>query len=459
MKIFAIFIIATVLHVSLMAQQPTMNLTTGCDAGWFEGEGTHYGGVAGSAGGHCGIAVDSGDVYHAAMNHIQYDSSNACGTCVRILGPKGEVTLKIVDECPECKFGDIDVTTAVFPQLADMKDGRIKIRWQYVPCPLANDVTLMFAPGSGPYYFKAQLAGANYPVTCLEYRRGDGSFDTIHREVYNYYVRQGGIDEDKQKAGPYIFRFTASTGQVLYTDSVRFSTTGIVHTGVQFDHVSCPDCAGVFDGQAKVDNCGVCSGGTTGIAPNSTCKQDCAGYWDGTAYLDSCGHCVAGTTGLTPCHNDCIGVAGGKAYLDHCGQCVGGTSGREPCTKDCNNDWGGVAFVDSCGRCAGGNTRFKPTLDARLCGTTQSIRLRKGWNIISTNVVPDLCRDAQSCISTLFAGLDVQEIKNMDVFWRTGQMEGFNLLKTIAAGEGLRDVYKRQVLNCRKRKMLAKATW
>ncbi len=338
MKHLFLVLFSVLLSYTLVAQQ------THCEDAWYEGEGTQYGGVAGGAGGHCAIPVASGDIYHAAMNHEQYAASEACGACVRILGPKGTVVLKIVDECPECKFGDIDMTTAVFPQLADMKDGRISIKWQYVPCPLTQDITLLFAAGSGPYYFKVQLRDFYYPISTLEYKKKDGSYEQINREVYNYFVAPLGIDEDKQKTGPYHFRVTAVTGQMLEIPDVIFSTTESIHTGVQFQDLQCPDCNGVAGGIAAVDNCGVCSAGNTGIATNSTCEKDCAGYWEGTAYADGCGKCVAGTTGATPCDLDCAGSPGGLAYLDNCQICVGGTTGLQPCKKDCNNEWGGDAI-------------------------------------------------------------------------------------------------------------------
>lgn len=338
-----------------------------CDGVWFEGDGTQYGGVAGGEGGHCGIPIEAGDMYHCAMNHEQYAGSNSCGTCVRILGPKGEVILKVADECPECKFGDIDLTTAVYPQIAELKDGRVKIKWQYVPCPSAKDIVLLFAPGSGPYYFKVQVRDSFYPIAKLEYRKSNGTFDIISRVVYNYFVKQEGIDENKLKAGPYHFRFTSSTGQVIEADSIVFSTTSQVHTGVQFTPLKCPDCAGVLDGTAKIDFCNVCSGGNTGIEPNSNCKKDCAGYWNENAYLDGCGKCVAGTTGATPCDKDCNNDPGGLAFLDQCGTCVGGRTSLKACKKDCNNDWGGTAMLDSCRKCSGGKTKITPINSSTDC--------------------------------------------------------------------------------------------
>jgi len=61
----------------------------------------------------------------------------------------------------------------------------------------------------------------------------------------------------------------------------------------------------------------------------------------------------------------------------------------------------------------------------------QTIVLSAGWNLISTNVIP-----TDSSISTLFAGLDVQEIKTMDVFWRKDQNAIFNKLTKINTGNG-----------------------
>ncbi|HRH71318.1 MAG TPA: gliding motility-associated C-terminal domain-containing protein, partial [Flavobacteriales bacterium] len=119
------------------------------------------------------------------------------------------------------------------------------------------------------------------------------------------------------------------------------------------------DCAGVANGTASVDACGVCSGGTTGITPNSMCL-DCAGVVNGTASVDACGVCSGGTTGITPNSTclDCAGVANGTASVDACGVCSGGTTGITPNSTclDCAGVVNGTASVDACGVCSGGTT-------------------------------------------------------------------------------------------------------
>ena len=72
MRIFFALSLTILSFASVFAQQEN------CSKLWFEGEGTQYGGVAGGAGGNCGIPVDEGDFFHCAMNHVQYDSSAAC---------------------------------------------------------------------------------------------------------------------------------------------------------------------------------------------------------------------------------------------------------------------------------------------------------------------------------------------------------------------------------------------
>lgn len=91
---------------------------------------------------------------------------------------------------------------------------------------------------------------------------------------------------------------------------------------------------------------------------------------------------------------------------------------------DCHGTMNGVAKVDACGVCSGG-------LTGKAICSKQQITLSKGWNLISTNVRP-----TDSTIATLFKGLDVLEIKDMNTYWRKGQGDEFNSLKTITAGEG-----------------------
>ena len=119
------------------------------------------------------------------------------------------------------------------------------------------------------------------------------------------------------------------------------------------DWDSCYDCAGMMNGSATEDNCGVCD-----TNPNNDCQQDCAGVWGGNAEEDNCGVCD--TNPNNNCVQDCAGVWGGNALEDNCGVCD--TNPNNDCQQDCAGVWGGSAYEDDCGVCDA-----NPNNDCDLC--------------------------------------------------------------------------------------------
>lgn len=71
---------------------------------------------------------------------------------------------------------------------------------------------------------------------------------------------------------------------------------------------------------------------------------------------------------------------------------------------------------------------------------TLAIQLQQGWNLMSINLMPGAKitqgRDSVNRIATLFAGLNVHEIKTMDAFWRIDNQGEYNSLTSIVPGKG-----------------------
>ena len=96
---------------------------------------------------------------------------------------------------------------------------------------------------------------------------------------------------------------------------------------------------------------------------------DCVNICEGEAYIDGCEICVGGTTGIEECEFDCNGVENGDAFWDDCEVCSGGDTGHEANSDlDCNNDCFGTAFEDDCGDCVGGNTGLEENSSDQGCG-------------------------------------------------------------------------------------------
>jgi expansin (peptidoglycan-binding protein) len=176
--------------------------------------------------GNCSYEA-GGDLMVAAMNTPQYDDSAACGMCVDIQGPKGNVRVRIVDRCPECDTGHLDLSREAFAKIADMQAGRVNITWTPVSCDVAGNLEYHFKDGSNPWWTAIQVRNHRLPIKKLEWKRGTGGWNDVRREDYNYFVNDSGMGD-----GSFQLRVTASDGQqvedtlqkVLDDDSVDGSS-------------------------------------------------------------------------------------------------------------------------------------------------------------------------------------------------------------------------------------------
>lgn len=179
-----------------------------------QGIATYY---AATGAGACSFDPSPGDLLVAAMNAVEYDNAATCGTYVYVAGPRGAVTVRIVDLCPECQAGHLDLSQEAFGQIADLPQGRVAITWQVVSPALSGPITYHFKDGSNQWWTAVQIRNHRNPIAKLEYYAG-GGWVSVPRTSYNYFVQTN----PGMGPGPYTFRVTDSYGRVL-TD------TGIVH--------------------------------------------------------------------------------------------------------------------------------------------------------------------------------------------------------------------------------------
>ncbi|CAO3572495.1 unnamed protein product [Mortierella alpina] len=127
-------------------QRPPINRSNA--GGWTKqgkGEGTYYDpsvrvGTDKFTMGACEFEyINSMQDMIAALNKPDFGSfprssnSPACGQCIRVTGPNGSVDVQIVDMCPGCKSGDIDLTPGAFSKVAHIDAGRVRITWERCP--------------------------------------------------------------------------------------------------------------------------------------------------------------------------------------------------------------------------------------------------------------------------------------------------------------------------------------
>ena len=190
------------------------------------GEATYYTFANGT--GNCSFDATPNDPLVAALNTTDYAGSSACGACAEVAGPNGKVTVRIVDRCPGCARGHLDLSPGAFERIAERSAGRVPISWRYVTCPVSGPLAYSFKEGSSPHWVGVQVRNHRSRIARFEYEK-QGSFVPVKRESYNYFVEPDGMGP-----GPYTFRMTDVHGAVVIERGVPLRERGSTPGQEQF---------------------------------------------------------------------------------------------------------------------------------------------------------------------------------------------------------------------------------
>lgn len=81
--------------------------------------------------GACGWTNSDSEMV-VAINAPDWAAGKHCGQFVQITGPAGTQTAKVVDLCPGCASGDLDMSPVLFEAVMGSKDiGRAKMDWSF----------------------------------------------------------------------------------------------------------------------------------------------------------------------------------------------------------------------------------------------------------------------------------------------------------------------------------------
>lgn len=207
-------------NVMRPSPSPESNLT-------YAGEATYY---YATGGGACSFDPSADDMMVAAMNGAQYDNAAFCGAHVQVVGPRGAVTVRIVDLCPGCQSGDLDLSQEAFVQIAELRQGRVPISWQVVSTELTGPMAYHFHSGSNQWWTAVQIRNHRNPVATLEYLRADGEWIVVPRTSWNYFVQSS----PGMGAGPYTLRVTDWYGNVLTDAGIPLTPGSTISGGGQF---------------------------------------------------------------------------------------------------------------------------------------------------------------------------------------------------------------------------------
>src|SRR5437660_4858697 len=157
-----------------VTQNPPPPLPVECaaDTVYRTGQATYYDYADG--GGNCLFDATPADLMVGAMNTVDYAGSEICGTCLQVIGPLDTIRIRIVDRCPGCGVGDIDLSPLAFSFIADTSLGRVAIKWRRVECGVSGPIVYHFKDGSNQWCTAVQIRNHRYPVAGVEYLTAQG---------------------------------------------------------------------------------------------------------------------------------------------------------------------------------------------------------------------------------------------------------------------------------------------
>ncbi|KAG6604685.1 Carbohydrate-binding protein [Phytophthora cinnamomi] len=162
-------------------------------AEYYEGDGTSYT-LGDVSDGNCNFmsAIPTASTNYAALNNDQWDDLANCGRCAEVSCVDDQCTdqsataiVQILDRCPECSSGDLDLSPTVFKNITGSDPSRLTIRWRFVDCPNPGTIEVCLKTGSNGYYVAVQPTNTLVGVETVTI---NGESTTMVDSAYYYLI-------------------------------------------------------------------------------------------------------------------------------------------------------------------------------------------------------------------------------------------------------------------------------
>jgi expansin (peptidoglycan-binding protein) len=190
------------------------------------GKATFY--TPAGATGNCSFVGFPADDLYVALSPGEYADAAACGGYLDVTGPDGKVRVKVVDQCPECPAGHIDLSRKAFARIADPVRGVVPVTYRAVRSPrLPGPLAFRIKEGASQWWFAVLVIDHGTPLRTVEVRPAGGGWQRISRTDYNYWLRDSGLGQ-----GPYAIRVTDVYGRRATVTGIRMSPEKVQRTNV-----------------------------------------------------------------------------------------------------------------------------------------------------------------------------------------------------------------------------------
>ena len=177
---------------------------------------------------NCSYPTPPANGLFVALSPSEYDSAAACGGSMTVTGPNGSsVTVQVIDQCPECATGHIDLSEPAFAELAPLTAGLINVQYQYlVDPPLPGPITMEVKQGSSQYWLALLADNTGNPLASVQVQTASGGWVNLARANYNYWIAQSGAG-----SGPFTVRLTDTRGHTVTVQNIALDPGTVQSTG------------------------------------------------------------------------------------------------------------------------------------------------------------------------------------------------------------------------------------
>jgi len=169
-------------------------------------------------GGNCSYGSAPSDRRYVALSPGEYADAAACGGYLDVTGPKGTVRVLVMDQCPGCPAGLIDLSAEAFADIADPVRGRVPATYRsVVDPPLPGPLGFRIKEGASQWWFAVLVTDHGNPLRSVEARSGSG-WRKLVRHDFNYWSADDGLGP-----GPYTLRVTDVYGHQAVAAGIRMA--------------------------------------------------------------------------------------------------------------------------------------------------------------------------------------------------------------------------------------------
>ncbi len=149
-----------------------------------------------------------------ALSPAEYSGAAPCGSYLDVTGPKGKVRVKVIDSCPPCTPGHIDLSYAAFKKIGEPVQGIIPISYRVVPNPkVPGPLSVRLKEGSSRYWISVLIDNHANRLTSVKI-----AGRSAQRESFNYWTVPAGVGR-----GPFKITVTDVYGRSATLPNIKLA--------------------------------------------------------------------------------------------------------------------------------------------------------------------------------------------------------------------------------------------